>query len=919
MTHSSYRQWVGVWAMLCAVLVVGAAGITVHAEPVPTGKPDKYPDWWFSRGVIKCIASVSNPVWPTHYRAAEDFAALNQGQLKALASAAYDEFMQSFPGGAGPDVTDLIKGWYVLDANGAFVLDASGARIPRPGAQNFAAVNLGQLKTVAQPFYDRFIEVGLCPDYPWAVSFDFADSDDFALANLGEAKNLFSFTMTWVDNDDDGLPDWFAAAAGLAPTLANAGAGALAAPAAPNFDDSNVVLGPLALGPNGGTILDDDGVDFATFADGVTLCVRNAYTYTSKNFAFREYAVTDAPRIRYYLVQTQMYMAQSAGDKQSPDQQWTRISTGRTSDRIDPINLKRTYRANGIDSYQDPSGDWTTKWNETDDFQLPARNRPDFSYTETFIRTDSANPDAVSSGDQNATAHFTFVNQNRKKWNGFDFFPDDGRGGFLGSWSGVWDWSSDDQTGTAILQGLPWPTLEADWHMFSDAAGDFGPLAVTPVSSRVAKGRVKPIPPDTSSATLLRVLGKEYTKKDFLRDSKTNQSDYEVFWNQSILGDGSDLAYWRLEETEAELTTMRLRYKFHVKGSRPTSIQWFEVFVPDAANAQPRLALRTWPVPQDQTEHDSPVWEIDPSIRGENGHYLLVPVEFKTYPVSEPGPDKAHKLNLTTRQNEKAFYQNWEKCVSKVWDTSNTVSLIDYLDGGPGNHATFENLVKWKVNGTEQTSHDLSLGSEPGTNSHRHFYIEILPKDGNATIDRLIITLVPRSTKTNFDTWYVAEKADLSWLDELVNLFAGFNTTALPDGHYQRPDRNFDPWLYSEPGAINTRLHPDAYFEARSYQTAGQHGHQMNFDQNGVLLRANAGISAGSADKAAPFPHWIDHRTMDLKPFIWALQLDGSPSDQDSTTLTAPIMHEGAYCAKYYECRPTIANGKPILPDGAIP
>jgi hypothetical protein len=336
------------------------------------------------------------------------------------------------------------------------------------------------------------------------------------------------------------------------------------------------------------------------------------------------------------------------------------------------------------------------------------------------------------------------------------------------------------------------------------------------------------------------------------------------------------------------------------------------------------LTAKTLTVPTGQTR--SAVWLdliADPAQPQTEAYavgrqLLLLPVEFKTYPDTEAGPDKAHKLNLTTPQDQKTFYgQGWEKCVSKVWATSNTVNLIDYLDGGPGNHVTYENAVKWKVNGTEQTSHDLSLGSEPDTNEHSKFLVQVLPTNGGDTIDRLIITVVPRTTKTKFDNWYATEKADLTWLAELVNLFASFDNTPLADGHYRRPDRNFNPWLYSEPGPHNTRMHPDSYFEARSYQTAGGHGHQMNFDKDGVLLKS--GVSAGSADKAAPFPHWYDHGNMDVKPFIWALQLDGNPADQDTATLTAPTMHEGAYLMKYSECRPTIANNKPILADGATP
>ena len=306
---------------------------------------------------------------------------------------------------------------------------------------------------------------------------------------------------------------------------------------------------------------------------------------------------------------------------------------------------------------------------------------------------------------------------------------------------------------------------------------------------------------------------------------------------------------------------------------------------------------------------------------GQDTRISLLPVVFKTYPDSEPGPDKAHKLNLDTRQNEKASYgQGWEKCVSKVWATANTVNLIDYLDGGPSNHSVYENAVKWKVNGTAQSSPELSLGNEPGDDSHRHYYVEVQPKNGGDTIDRLIITLVPRSTKSRFDSWYTTENVDLVWLGELVNLFYSISIVPLPDGYMRRPCRNFNPFLYAVPSATNTRMHPDAYYETRSYATPGGHAHQMCFDDSGILLQV--GVSAGSADKAAAFPQNFNpflHVEADVKPFIWALQLDGTPADQQTTTLSAPIMHEGAYLKKYAECRPAIANSKPILADGATP
>ena len=221
--------------------------------------------------------------------------------------------------------------------------------------------------------------------------------------------------------------------------------------------------------------------------------------------------------------------------------------------------------------------------------------------------------------------------------------------------------------------------------------------------------------------------------------------------------------------------------------------------------------------------------------------------------------------------------------------------------------------------GSEQETHDLSLGNEPDPDKHIKFLVEVLSKNEGATIDRLIITLIPRSTLINFNAWYHDNLQDADWLDELVNLYASFDIQQLPDGHYRRTDRNCQPFLYSEPGITETRMHPNGYFEIRSYQTAGGHGNQAIFDEDGKLLTENDGINAGSADKAAPFPHFINHGNFDVKPYIWALQLDGSPSNQDSTTLTAPIMHEGDFLWKYLNVRPSRGNTKPVLADGATP
>jgi hypothetical protein len=59
---------------------------------------------------------------------------------------------------------------------------------------DYAALNHGQLKTVAKVFYDRLIAVGYTTSYPWTTTT--ADDQNYAAANLGQVKQVFSFDLT---------------------------------------------------------------------------------------------------------------------------------------------------------------------------------------------------------------------------------------------------------------------------------------------------------------------------------------------------------------------------------------------------------------------------------------------------------------------------------------------------------------------------------------------------------------------------------------------------------------------------------------------------------------------------------------------------------------------------------------------------
>lgn len=129
------------------------------------------PQWWVDRGIVDTNA-VSN-----------DYAPVNQGQVKHMAEQAREEFEINLPLGAGTNINLLVEGF--------------------TGNQNYVPANIGQLKYVAYPFYARLIRIGFLQEFPWGSS---TNSADYAMANIGQLKNLFGFDLG-IDSDADTLPD----------------------------------------------------------------------------------------------------------------------------------------------------------------------------------------------------------------------------------------------------------------------------------------------------------------------------------------------------------------------------------------------------------------------------------------------------------------------------------------------------------------------------------------------------------------------------------------------------------------------------------------------------------------------------------------------------------------------------------------
>jgi len=138
-----------------------------------------HPMWWVTRGVLL----------ETNLAVHLDYAVMTQGEVKYLAQQTAAEFEAQLPGGAGSNIIALVNSFQ--------------------NTNNYASLNEGQLKTVAQPFYDRLWELSLTNAYPPGIIHKYPwmgqPTNNYQLVNLGQAKYLFSFSFAFLlDIDDDG-------------------------------------------------------------------------------------------------------------------------------------------------------------------------------------------------------------------------------------------------------------------------------------------------------------------------------------------------------------------------------------------------------------------------------------------------------------------------------------------------------------------------------------------------------------------------------------------------------------------------------------------------------------------------------------------------------------------------------------------
>ena len=162
---------------------------------LPLGLAAAAPGWWAPHNV-------------TSVQPADNYAVANQGQLKNIARKAYDALQEQLPSSAwtapqGASLAALIRSWYNDDALTA---------VKTTGTDPYAAVNQGQLKSVALPFYQVLLANGYISSLPVWADPNHSGADHYALANLGQVKNLFTFSL---DVNMTGLRLWLRADAGV--------------------------------------------------------------------------------------------------------------------------------------------------------------------------------------------------------------------------------------------------------------------------------------------------------------------------------------------------------------------------------------------------------------------------------------------------------------------------------------------------------------------------------------------------------------------------------------------------------------------------------------------------------------------------------------------------------------------------------
>lgn len=147
---------------------------------------------WLTLAILSLPLTAQQSWWPTTDQDStqddDNYATANLGQLKNMTLHAAEHFEDNnveIPA----EIQNMLEAW--LDENNQ--------------TNNHLEANLGQLKNISTPFWSTLIDLGQkqLSDIPWTA--DPSDDDNTAIANIGQLKSAFNFTIESDDIDGDGI------------------------------------------------------------------------------------------------------------------------------------------------------------------------------------------------------------------------------------------------------------------------------------------------------------------------------------------------------------------------------------------------------------------------------------------------------------------------------------------------------------------------------------------------------------------------------------------------------------------------------------------------------------------------------------------------------------------------------------------
>jgi len=220
-------------------------------------------------------------------------------------------------------------------------------------------------------------------------------------------------------------------------------------------------------------------------------------------------------------------------------------------------------------------------------------------------------------------------------------------------------------------------------------------------------------------------------------------------------------------------------------------------------------------------------------------------------------------------------------------------------------HEPGKGVLIWTVNGSELKGSLLQLKSAPKDDSVTIYTIGV-HRERDERSDQFQLILLPASTRERFTAWLAHEQQDIGWLSLLPPVYS-----SLGPGLSDPEPKNCTKTHWEDVHKLDSNFHPGGAYEMRSRAVGEGHGHQAVYDSAGKLIRD--GLGAGSADKGTP-RLWgfglIKHRDRDVRPFVWAAQLDGNPVNPTwlFRDLDAPLVRQGDHLKGYQSVRPALAN-----------